>query len=321
MPQHIVRRSVFARIAVMARDALRSLHRVALVHRASLIRAARVHRAKRAGFAVFPSVASPQPSSLTLDIVVPAIEKDLPTLPWVIEQARKNLLHRVDSIFIVSPSSPKLRRLCGELRCTFVDENELLPDVLSRIDYVVDGVNRAGWMYQQFLKLSGDRICQHDNYLVVDADTLFVRPQTFERNGRFVFNFADEFHMPYRDVFERLLGFPAPCPVSLTSHHMLFNKSFLASLKQDIEMRNGASWHQSILSAVVKTESSGHSEYETYAQYVLSKHPDRFCLEYFHNISRSRDILSVLPEILPTLSRHYKSLSLHSYIRSSHGES
>lgn len=52
------------------------------------VRVARVHRAQRAGLFVCEEDATPRPSSLKLDIVIAAIEKDLPTLPWVILQAR-----------------------------------------------------------------------------------------------------------------------------------------------------------------------------------------------------------------------------------------
>lgn len=277
------------------------------------VRGARVHHAQRAGLFVCEEDPTPRASSLKLDIVVPAIEKDLPTLPWVIQQARKNLLHPIDTIYVVSPASQAIRQLCDVLECAFIDENELLPDIRSRIDYVVGGLNRAGWMYQQFLKLSGDRFCRQENYLVIDADTLLIRPQTFERHGRFVFNFADEFHEPYFQVFERLLGYPAPCPVSLTSHHILINKSFLASLKDDLEERNGCIWHQAILAAIDTTVHSGHSDYETYGQYVISKHPDQVCLEYFKNSSQPRELLPHLPDLLPRLSRLHKSISLHSW--------
>ena len=277
------------------------------------VRVARVHHARRVGLFVCEEDAAPRASSLKLDIVIPAIEKDLPTLPWVIQQARKNLLHPIDTIYVISPASEAIRQLCDVLECAFIDENELLPDVLSRINYVVGGVNRAGWMYQQFLKLSGDRVCRQEHYLVIDADTLLIRPQTFERHGRFVFNFADEFHEPYFEVFERLLGYPAPCPVSLTSHHILFNKSFLASLKDDLEKRNGCIWHEGILAATDTTVLSGHSEYETYGQYVLLKDPGRVCLEYFKNSSLPRDLLPHLPIILPRLSRRHKSISFHSW--------
>lgn len=99
------------------------------------VRVARVHRAQRAGLFVCEEDATPRPSSLKLDIVIAAIEKDLPTLPWVIQQARKNLLHPIDTIYVISPASPAIRQLCDVSECAFIDETQLLPDVLSQIFY------------------------------------------------------------------------------------------------------------------------------------------------------------------------------------------
>ena len=48
------------------------------------------------------------------------------------------------------------------------------------IGLVVNGVDRSKWIYQQFLKWSGDDLAETTHYLVVDADTVLIRPQVFE---------------------------------------------------------------------------------------------------------------------------------------------
>jgi hypothetical protein len=40
---------------------------------------------------------------MPIDIVILAIEKDLETLPYVIEGVRRNINHPVSNIYIVSP--------------------------------------------------------------------------------------------------------------------------------------------------------------------------------------------------------------------------
>lgn len=46
-----------------------------------------------------------------------------------------NLLHPIDTIYVISPASPAIRQLCDVSECAFIDETQLLPDVLSQIFY------------------------------------------------------------------------------------------------------------------------------------------------------------------------------------------
>ena len=46
-----------------------------------------------------------------IDILIPAIEKDLGTLPFVIDSVRKQVRHPIGKFMIVSPSSKKIRAL------------------------------------------------------------------------------------------------------------------------------------------------------------------------------------------------------------------
>lgn len=268
---------------------------------------------RRLGYLIGSEQSPVASSKLKIDIVIPSIEKDLKTLPHVIDFARANVLHPIGNIYVVSPDSEKIRQVCSEKGCIFVYEDTLLPIRKSDIDYRVGTLNLAGWMYQQFLKLSGDLFCSQENYLVLDSDTLLVKPQVFERDGKYIFNFSDEYHKPYFDVYERLLGYPAPCPVSLTSHHILVNVHKLRQLKADLEARNGLAWYDAIMNAIDKSEPSGHSDYDTYGQYVLRSMKDSVYLEYWHNLSLSPQLISNVNELSAKYAKKFKSLSFHSY--------
>lgn len=253
------------------------------------------------------------PSKLKIDIVIPSIEKDLDTLPYVIDFARVNVRHPLGKIYVISPDSEKIRQVCTDKGCIFILEDTLIPISKSEIDYRVGKLNRAGWIYQQFLKLSGDLFCSQENYLVLDSDTLLVKPQVFERNGKFIFNFSDEYHKPYFDVYERLFGYPARCPVSFTSHHILINVQKLRQMKMALEVRNGLPWYHSIMKAIDKSEVSGHSDYDTYGQYALESMNGRVCLEYWYNISLPRQLITNVNFLAVKYGKKFKSLSFHSW--------
>jgi hypothetical protein len=86
-----------------------------------------------------------------------------------------------------------------------VYEGDVLPISKNSINYCVNGVNRAGWLLQQFLKWSGDTLTHEEHFLVLDADTVLISPQVFEVDGKIMFLHSDEHHQPYYDVFERIL--------------------------------------------------------------------------------------------------------------------
>lgn len=50
---------------------------------------------------------NPPKSKTKIDVLIPAIEKDSGTLPYVIDAIRKHVKHPIGSIMIVSPNSQK----------------------------------------------------------------------------------------------------------------------------------------------------------------------------------------------------------------------
>jgi hypothetical protein len=265
------------------------------------------------GYLVCERKAPVTPSNLKIDIVIPAVDKDLVTLPYVIDFARTNVLHPISQIYVISPVSEKIQRICSDKGCEFVQEDSLLPIKKSDINYRIGSLDRAGWMYQQFLKLSGDHICSQNNYLVLDSDTLLIRPQVFERSGKYIFNFSDEYHKPYFAAYQRLLGHPVTCPVSFTSHHILVDVNVLLQLKQELAERAGLPWYEAIMNAIDKSEPSGHSDYDTYGQYALEKLRGAVLLDYWYNVSVPRQLVNGANQLARRFSKRYKSMSFHSY--------
>ena len=58
------------------------------------------------------------------------------------------MLHNISSIFIVAPKKNKIIEI-SKLNCTFVDENEIINKNELNFKYVVNNLNRFGWIYQQ----------------------------------------------------------------------------------------------------------------------------------------------------------------------------
>lgn len=261
----------------------------------------------------FMSINSNQRSEVPLDIIIPAIEKDLATLPYVIEGLRKNLLHEISDIKIVSPAKPTLIEFCENNMCKFIDEDTVLPIKISDFKYIAGGLNRTGWLFQQLLKFAGKNISDKDYYLVIDADYIMSSPRAFIKNNRMIFDMSDEYHTPYHDTYIRLINEAPLSPISFVSHHMLFSQKILEELKEDIERINKKPWYEAIIEKSDRNNVSGFSEYETYGNYALARYFKDIKLEYWHNYDLLKEEASdpnQVNKLIQKLSKKYKSITI-----------
>ena len=203
-----------------------------------------------------------------IDVMIPAIEKDLGTLPYVIDSVRQMVKHPIGRIMVVSPDSAKIKRICRQKNCSFIHENTVLPITKKSISYRSARWERSGWLYQQLLKLGGSRLGSSRYYLVIDADTVLIRPHVFRSGGQTVFYYRNWSQPEYFRTYRKLLGKKANSRKSFVTHYMLFERSRVRELKETIERRHGARWYQAIIGSIDKRKQFGFSEFETYGNYV-----------------------------------------------------
>lgn len=252
-------------------------------------------------------------SNLKIDVIIPVAMKDINILPYCINSIRRHVKHPVNNIFIISSKTDDITTFCNTNSCTFIDEDTVLPIRKMDIRYNFGTKDRSGWLFQQLLKLSGDTISKLENYVFVDADTVYIRDKVFENNNKIVFDVSDEYHKPYFKTYEKLLGCDGFLPVSLTSHNMMINTLVLKELKNKIEKRNRSKWYEAILKNIDKGEIAPISEQEIYGSYMFQNYRDRMILEYWYNLSLKRSEIGNIKNLDRKLSPFYKSISFHSY--------
>jgi len=253
-----------------------------------------------------------------IDIVIPTISKDWVLFKEMVESLKKNLCNRIGDIYIVSRQDEKLIAFCKERGYTFVEEKSVLGYGKERITYMVDGVNRSGWLFQQLLKLSGEKIVKTRRYLIVDSDTVLIHPHVFlegKDNDKVVFRHNTEWHESYFRSFQVLFGYDAPTRLSFTSHMMLFDTEYLAAMKKEIETKKGKPWDQAYMDLASTTEPSVVSDYDTYANWVLYNHPDKVIVKPLYNAGLPRKEFDNLENLTRKYGAHYKTLSFHSWIK------
>lgn len=252
-------------------------------------------------------------SDIPLDLFIVSIDKDFDMLPEVIFFAKLNILHPIDNIYICSRPSEKVLQICNNNGCIFIDENNF-PFKKDKIDYFPLGVDRRGWLFQQLLKLNSNEVCDNENILILDSDTIFIRPIKFIENGKFVLSCSDEFHQPYREAFKKILGFIPKSEFSFVSHYMLFNKKKLQLLKQHIENKNNKVWFKAIIDSASTESTSGFSEYETYGNFIEEFFPEEMLKIYWFNKSFPRNNLKKFLLKNRETKQFIQSVSFHSYL-------
>ncbi|MCC3376539.1 DUF6492 family protein [Cohnella sp. REN36] len=248
---------------------------------------------------------------MKIDVLIPAIDKDLGTLPHVIDAVRRHVQHPIGRIYVVSPESERIRNVCKRKGCTFVNERRVLPITKRDIRYSSKRWERSGWLYQQLLKLGGTSVVSQRHYLVVDADTVFIRPHRFLSEGKTTFYRRSWSQPEYFVTYRKLMGERAKARRSFVSHYMLFDKAQVSAMKRRIEARHGTRWYKAIIRSINKKKQFGFSEYETYGNYLYARHPGRVVMKSALNKSLLTRFGSLSDARIRKLAKSYRSLSFH----------
>ncbi len=244
-------------------------------------------------------------SQVPIDIIIPVIEKDAQTLVLTIDSVRGNILQPITNIYLVAPESVKLRKIAQEKKCNFVLENTVLPVFSTK-------TNRKGWMKQQYLKLNADTIGTNEHFLIIDADTILIRPQIFATEHKEVLNILHDYWLCRKKMAKAALGFEKFHNVDFTSHHMLMCKTKLQALKKHLQDLHGKPW-QDALDTLDVPEGS-FSEYELYGNFVAQRFADQVDLVLGSNGLFPRNGLANIGYAREYLSCKCKSLTMHSFL-------
>jgi hypothetical protein len=225
-------------------------------------------------------------SRVELELFIPVAQKDWKALPMAIRAARRMLKHPIRTVYVVGPEKPPDWASFMHPSDVFLHDKEVTPVRRQDIDLRPGGKDRSGWILMQLIKLAAETVCRGEYILILDSDTLLLRPQRFVKSGRVVLNVADESHGPYYAQINRMLpGLPI-APFSFVTHHQLMQATVLKELKAEIE-KGGKPWHKAILDTIDRNEQSGFSDYELYGNFMYHRHHEAVHLEHFLNVGLS----------------------------------
>lgn len=168
----------------------------------------------------------------------------------------------------------------------FISEDSLIPNVTINTlnDYFLhreQDTNRAGWYYQQFLKMQMSSILESSYYLIWDADTIPLQRIDFFDNDSALIQTSSEYHKPYFETLSRLLKLEKALQESFITEHMMVMTSVMNNLIQEIQSINPSKpWPLIVLDNIdnQNLSKSGFSEYETYGTYLWKQTSSKFKL-------------------------------------------
>ena len=214
-----------------------------------------------------------KPSDEPIDVVIPIIAKDLKILPLCLEGVRNCVRHTIKQIYIVAPAQKEITDFCAANNLEFVNENDVFGYAPKDLKIILsNGSDRSGWLFQQFVKLSGAiGTCRY--YLCIDADHVLIHPHVFLTDKQeTVFYLSYEDHQPYYDIIRRIMPDLEIANLSYVDHKMLFDKEQLHELHETLSRNHGGKpWQQVITDNLDYNEQSGFSEFETYGNFVQRK--------------------------------------------------
>lgn len=220
----------------------------------------------------------------SVQVVIPHVSRNNELLRRNAPYLRDNLDHSSIVVLTDGGNVPELSRWLGD-EFLVLDEDAIFPGLTHRaVETAFSGTavpaRRAGWYYQQFLKMAWafHGSCA-DWYVVWDSDTFPLRRlRLFGESGEPLFSMSHEHNPVYFETLDRLLGLKRQAERSFVAENMLIKKAIMAELVDAINAKaelGGGAFFEKILAAV-KLSSDPYrafSEFETYGTYAMARHP------------------------------------------------
>jgi hypothetical protein len=191
---------------------------------------------------------------------------------------------------------------------------------------------RRGWIKQQALKILAAKKLGRHGTLLVDADTILLRPQKWlSSDGIQNLQISVEYHSPYQNQYEKFMLsgsygskiLTARTKVSYVTHHQLMQNNILENIFGPDEKSFHDGLQRWLESIEFGATDSPASEWHTYGTFLATNFPSRIHLTQWKNLSLSRFSVSpkrnaqVMDLSVENLFEDFaglNSLSLHHYI-------
>jgi hypothetical protein len=222
---------------------------------------------------------------MNYSVVIPVGSNDIDFFKQNWEMSRKNLPPHV---FVITKDEIAIDGI------TVVQE-DIFPFKMHNLQKFG---NRAGWYLQQLLKLYAPIILNLDKFVILDADTIILKPIHFFQEDKICFNTGTECHIPYFEHIKRVLPLEKQSNKSGICHLMPMKRNIVENLISKVESAHNKPFWQVMVDNVEHKHYylSGMSEYELLFNFTLKHHSDECIIKNlkWKNISKISQITSEL---------------------------
>ncbi len=226
---------------------------------------------------------------MTIDVVVSTcIERDLEI--W--KYSSRGIIKHFKSekyVVIVPRASVEKFKVVSPAIYQVISEESVFPDeslqtIQNRLPPAL--FERAGWYYQQLLKIEYLRSLPRGGAAVIwDADTIPLRDLKFiDDAGRLILRYGvyhqARIHQPYFSLISELLGLSRAFDDSFIAQCFPVRVEWVQAFCGAITLKSQLKWWEAVLSYVATNPSyCAFSEYESLGTYFLSKYPKEVVLQ------------------------------------------
>lgn len=237
------------------------------------------------------------------NVIIPMTMDNMPLFKTNIGWIKKNISQKK----IIVLGAEALREPSLELGAEFINEDCLLEgltleNVKKILEKRISSSKRAGWYFQQFLKLGYAYVCEDEYYIVWDSDTIPLHKIRHIIDGHPVFTQKEEMEPAYFETLDTLFGKKIKkCgDYSFICENMIMNTAVMKEMLDEIMNRpglQGSSFWERILDAVSDENlpGSGFSEFETYGNYVMARYPDLYRLRTLRGMRKGAEYFGMEP--------------------------
>jgi hypothetical protein len=220
---------------------------------------------------------------MKFNMILVVAGEDYKNIEIVIENSNKYIAP--DMIYIITPLECLNKNIYIKNKyqnVNLINENEILPiEQVSFDSIALPGFpNRKYWYYQQFLKMafSYSKYCNHEHYLIWDADTIPLNKINFISNTEQIYltTSNSEYHGEYFNNIKKIFKDINIYEKSFISQHLYVNINHMKEIIEHLGSIENHNWTNNLLSQLSGNSISLFSEYETYCNYVLNKYPDQY---------------------------------------------
>jgi hypothetical protein len=220
------------------------------------------------------------------DLVLVAHEKDFNNIAIIIKYACLNLFF--DNIHLILSERQKYKDLNKLKQITNKNiyihiETDILKIDKTRIKY------RPNWMYQMLLKFFNN-VTSHNNYLVIEADSVIIKPLEFFENDKAILYLGrDQNHKPYYDFNKRILNIGREYNHSFIAEFIMYDRIILHDLLFKTNCRDVKDFLELIYQHV--DINCYMADYELYGNFIYTYHNDKFVTKKLNSYFSGREIM------------------------------